>query len=150
MIWREVFEQALQNDNDYVLKFFEPVLPAQIDEIVSKARAGIPRDLLELLRQTNGVYNDRFNEFIVYDSDKILKAFANHLEYLQTIGCDCQENLLFFSDNGCGELFGYRLSDDGLDAKQIGVYYPITNEFRIVCSDLLTWFRDWFSGNLGT
>ena len=150
MIWREPFEQTLQDDENYVLRFFEPILSAQIEQIKARVNAKIPHELLELLQQTNGVYNERFNEFIVYNSNKIMETIDNHFEVLQNYGNDNPKKFLFFADNGCGELFGYRLGSDSLNTKQIGIYYPISNDFKIICPDLCTWITSWFSGNLET
>ena len=63
---------------------------------------------------------------------------------------DAPHNYLFFADNGCGEHFGFEVADGMIKTSNVGVYYPILNEYRIVAPDLYTWAVEWYSGKLST
>ena len=47
-------------------------------------------------------------------------------------------------------LFGYRLGSDSKNIRNIGIYYPITDEYKVICPDLCSWIIRWFSGELAT
>jgi hypothetical protein len=70
------------------------------------------------------------------------------LEYLVKIKSDIQHNYLFFADNGCGEHFGLEVANGIICTSKISVYYPISNEYKIVAQDLYTWAIEWYTGRL--
>ena len=150
MNWKEVFEQTIQGDDNYILQYYEAIQQVQIDELIAMTGTEIPNDLFELLQQTNGIYNNRYNEFIVYSSEKTIEVSNEYLMNAHAIGNNYYQKFLFFADNGCGELFGYRLGKDSKNIRNIGIYYPITGEYKVICPDLHTWVKSWFSGELET
>ena len=132
--------------------FYAPATPAQLNEVEQTLGAKLPGDLAALLRQTNGLRTGDAprGAFLVLDCEHILKAHAAHLEFLQLAGFAHTPPYLFFSDNGCGEHFGYEIEKGAVPHSRIGVYYPIENAFRIVAGDLEEWLSRWAAGALNT
>ena len=150
MNWIELFNDILKNNKNYDLKFFPSISTLALKRIKEILNVDLSGELLELLQQTDGIQNKRFNDFIVYNSENIIKYYLNHLEYLEEIDSNIPRNYLFFADNGCGEHFGLEISNGIIKTSEVGVYYPIENEYRIVAPNFYTWAIEWNSGRLST
>lgn len=148
--WIELFNDILKDDKNYNLEFFSGISAFKLAKIRKVLNVDLSGELLELLRQTDGILNKRFNDFIVFNSKKIIDYYLHHLEYLSEVESDVLYNYLFFADNGCGEHFGIEINDGMIKTSEISVYYPIENEYRIVAPNLYTWVVEWFSGKLAT
>ena len=131
-------------------EFFEPITQDELQRVKAVLGIHISGELLALLKETNGIRDKRFGDYAVFDADQIIEYCLEHLEYVDSLGKEAPSEFLFFSDNGCGEHFGFEVVDGQIKSSQVGVYYPIGNEYRIVAPDLYTWAIEWYSGKLET
>ena len=143
--WKSLFGNRYKN-----LSFFDPITIKELNNIKQNTGIEISGDLLELLKQTNGIMENMIinNEiieigFLVYNSGKIIETHEIHLEFLQKGNVNPPYNFLFFSDNGCGECFGFITENGRIISNKIGIYYPINNEFNIIASNLMNWVTEW-------
>jgi hypothetical protein len=150
MDWRTVFVDILAYNKDYDLLFFNPATDDELRGIKLNTGVTVSGDLLDLLKQTNGIKNKCFGDFVVFNSDRIVEAHRLHIDFLKQADITPLRQYLFFADNGCGEGFGFEVYNGQIISNQIGVYYPIGNEFKIVAPDFLTWANEWYSGRLST
>jgi len=131
------------------LTFFDPITEQELNEIKNKTGVEISGDLLELLQQTNGI-SENVTGSLIFTSNQIIEYYKEHLDFLKETENIPLYELLFFSGNGCGENFCFIVKDGKFITKEIGIYYPMENEYRIVAPDLMTWAKDWLSGELKT
>ena len=153
MDWKNVFE----NIGYEGVSFFDPITENELMDIKISIGVEISGDLLELLKQTNGIMetmilNNTSEEiaWIIYSSVKIIEYNKIHLGFLKEAEITPPHQLIFFSDNGCGESFGFIVKNGKIISDEIGIYYPIDNEFKILASDLKTWAKGWCSGVIKT
>jgi hypothetical protein len=153
MDWKNIF----QNSGYEGVLFFDPITENELEDIYKNIGIEISGDLLELLRQTNGIMEtmilNNVSEdvgWIIYSSKKIIENNKIHLDFLREAECTPPYQLIFFSDNGCGESFGFITKDGKIVSDEIGIYYPISNEFKILASNLKTWAKSWCSGEIKT
>lgn len=132
--------------------FYTPATPAQLEYVEQTIGAKLPSDLSALLLQTNGIKTGsaETGDFLIWDCRHIVQAHIDHMAFLKMGDLMQKASYIFFSDNGCGEHFGYEIDYNTASYSQIGVYYLIENEFRIVTTDMKEWFVGWTSGKLGT
>ena len=151
MNWIKMFNELLKDDkNYYPIRFFEPITKEKLEEITDTMKITITGDILELLQQTDGIFSNTFGGYLVLSSKKIIDCYIHHLMYLKEIDNTFSNNYMFFADNGCGEYFGYEVCNGKIKSNQIGIYYPIENEYRIVAPNLYTWATEWYTGKLST
>jgi len=86
---------------------------------------------------------------ILWTVEQIVTNTIAHYDYLKNIDVQCTDKCIFFADNGCGEHFGYKLTEGTIDMS-IYVYYPIDNRFRKIASNIKEWAEGWFSGKIST
>lgn len=145
MDWKTFFTE-ISNNTD--LQFFNPISQKKIKELENKTGVILSGDLLEVLKETNGVRD--INDYYLYPSDVIIKRYKEHLDYLATLEKKGLCNILFFADDGCGNGFGHKFNDNGIIEKDdVGIYYLIENKFEIISPDFKTWVKKWYSGELG-
>ena len=146
MYWKELFKEKC----DSTLMFFEPITEQEIKQVEETLDITLSGQLLELLKETNGIKDGRFGDFLVCDSNEIIELYKQHLAFLKISDIQPPHKILFFASNGCGEYFGFRIEDGQIADGTVGVYYPIDNEFRIVATDFKTWAEKWHTGLLST
>ena len=150
MDWKDIISGITSNNKDYELSFFDPITEDELSGINLKTGTTVSGDLLSVLKQTNGIVDRRFGEYIVYSSDMIIERHRLHLDFLKVVNTSPPYDYLFFADNGCGECFGFMVQEGQIISDQVGVFYPIDNEFRVVAPDFLTWMNEWYTGRLAT
>src|SRR4051812_18600685 len=82
---------------------------AEIIQISEELNVELPKKILELYGETNGVF-DSFGCPLIWSTSQMLKDnvfFRNFADYKDVYMPF--DHLLFFSDNGCGDLFGYKI-----------------------------------------
>ena len=141
------------------VRFFPPASKEQIRKIEDLLNVSIPEELLNILSISNGatqlMENPKTNEMmeigdIYWSVDEIVTNTLNQYQYLKTIESKHKDKYLFFSDNGCGEHFGYNLINGICNDLRIYVYYPIDDEYVVVAENLKEWTTKWVSGKLST
>lgn len=148
--WEELVKSTVVDDNDYELEFFKPVSYDEFVLIEKKLEIKFSSQLSSLLKETNGIKNKRFNEFMVWNIKEIANQTLDWRQYLKDNEFKQTQDYIFFSDNGCGELFGYQVSNGEIVSEKIWIWYPMHNEYECISSDLKNWIVGWFSGQLYT
>ena len=149
-------QRALSSEE---VKFFPPASKEQIKKIGESLNVSVPEELISILSISNGATQLMENpktkemmeiEAIYWSVDEIIANTLNQYQYLKTIDSKHKDKYLFFSDNGCGEHFGYKLSNGACYDSRIYVYYPIDDEYVVVAENFKEWATNWFSGKLST
>ena len=143
MNWIELFESLDENASTS-----EPAKDFVVEQIKEQTGTEISGQLLELLMQTNGIINKRFGDYLVYSYDRIIECHELFNTHYPRDENELLQSLLFIADDGCGDYFGYVVSGGKIETEEIGVYYPITNEYKIVAPSLREWAIEWYSGKL--
>jgi cell wall assembly regulator SMI1 len=87
--------------------FAEPASDEQIDQIEQRLGQNVPRELRELLAETDGVQAE-YGSGLVWSAQEIIKQnreFRESAEFAQLYMSFSQ--LMFFGDNGGGDQFAY-------------------------------------------
>lgn len=110
----------------------------------------LPNKLLELLSETNGVF-DRFGCPLIWSTSQIVKdnLFFRNFEVYK----DCYmpfDHLLFFSDNGCGDLFGFKILKDIIQTEDIYVWNHEDDSRTWVAGSLEGFIKGWITGEITT
>lgn len=130
--------------------FKSPASQAEITQITKELNIELPKKLLELLSETNGVF-DSFNCPLIWSSSQIIKEnlffrnFSNYKDIYMPFN-----HLLFFSDNGCGDLFGYRILNSDIQTEDIYVWNHEDDSRTWVASSLELFIKDWITGEITT
>lgn len=130
--------------------FKSPASEAELRHITDVLHVELPRKLLELYRETNGVF-DQFGCPLIWSTTQIVKDnsfFRNFTDY-QDLYMPF-DHLLFFSDNGCGDLFGYRILNGCIETEDIYVWNHEDDSRTWVASSLETFIKGWITGELTT
>lgn len=130
--------------------FKSPASIAEISHITDVLHVELPRKLLELYRETNGVF-DQFGCPLIWSTTQIVKDnsfFRNFTDY-QDLYMPF-DHLLFFSDNGCGDLFGYRILNGCIETEDIYVWNHEDDSRTWVASSLETFIKGWITGEITT
>jgi len=144
MDWLELF-----NGFNEDITFFDPIADDELNKIKEATGTEVSGDLLNLLLQTNGIKDNRFGDYLVYDSDRIIEHYKLCLDYFKPSKFAYSRPLLFFADDGCGNYFGYEVKGNQIISPQIIFFSPIEpDKLRIVASDFSTWATEWYTGKL--
>ncbi|MEZ7173082.1 SMI1/KNR4 family protein [Sporosarcina sp. OR05] len=130
--------------------FKSPASEAELRQITDVLHVELPRKLLELYVETNGVF-DQFGCPLIWSTTQIVKDnsfFRNFTDY-QDLYMPF-DHLLFFSDNGCGDLFGYRILNGCIETEDIYVWNHEDDSRTWVASSLETFIKGWITGELTT
>ncbi|MCL2637272.1 MAG: SMI1/KNR4 family protein [Oscillospiraceae bacterium] len=146
MHWKKIFQSV----NETELTFLEAINEQEIAQIEETLHVTLSGELLEVLKETNGIKENRFGCWLVGNSSEIIELYNCHCSFLKMSYTVPPHKILFFANNGCGEYFGFRIENGRISDGKVGVYYPIENEFRIVTPDFKTWVVEWHSGILST
>jgi len=106
--------------NEYSFK--APATNTEIIQIKDRLNVELPEKLLELFSETNGVF-DSFGCPLIWSTSHIVKDnlfFRNFGDYKDIYMPF--DHLLFFSDNGCGDLFGFKILNGSIQTEDIYVW----------------------------
>jgi hypothetical protein len=141
-VWSELISEA-----DKAATFSHPAGEKAIQAASSALSQQLPKDLISLLSETDGVSGE-YGTRLIWDLEEIV---ARNMDY--RLNPDYVESympfepLLFFADAGCdGILFAF-LSPPIL-SENIFVWYPIEDTRRWFAPNLETWIRGWLGGTL--
>jgi hypothetical protein len=97
---------------DIECRFYGPASESDILTIQTRLAIGLPEQLEELLLETNGVSGGGGE--LVWSTDEIVRQnlFFRNDEQLRDLFMPF-DNLLFFGDNGSGDVFGYAITASG-------------------------------------
>lgn len=125
--------------------FHEPAAEAAIHACEAALDQTLPRDLVDLLRESNGV-DGRYGLGLVWSVERIQ---ADNLLF-RTDGAFARlympfEPLLFFADAGNGDQFAFVMRDRPLD---VFVWDHETDSRTMVAPSLATYLEWWLDGRI--
>lgn len=150
MNWKEYIRNGLsQLDKTTKFDFNLPVLDQSLVDLKVQLRLNeLPEELEELFRQTNGINEnlngEKIGELIwtverVIEENKEYRSYPDFKELYMSF-----EQLLFFSDAGNGDLFGFVTLNGRFDRFDIFVWNH-ENDSRNWCAPNLTKFIEWWT-----
>lgn len=134
--------------NEYSFK--RPASKAEITQITENLSVALPRKLFELYSETDGVF-DVFNCPLIWSTSQVVKDnlfFRNFIDYKDIYMPF--DHLLFFSDNGCGDLFGYRILNGYIHTEDIYVWNHEDDSRTWVASSLEGFIKGWITSEITT
>ncbi|MGN7388319.1 SMI1/KNR4 family protein [Sporosarcina sp. SAFN-015] len=95
---------------------------SEMHQVAEELGVGVSEKLMELYRETNGVF-DSFGCPLIWSISRVVEdnLFFRNFEDYKDIYMPFN-HLLFFSDNGCGDLFGYRIANGSIPTDDIYVW----------------------------
>lgn len=134
--------------NEYSIN--PPASKVEINQITAELGVELPEKLLGLYNETNGVF-DSFNCPLIWSISQVVKDnlfFRNFKDYKDIYMPF--NHLLFFSDNGCGDLFGYRILNGTIQTEDIYVWNHEDDSRTWVASSLEEFIKGWITGMITT
>ncbi|MFC5603529.1 SMI1/KNR4 family protein [Sporosarcina koreensis] len=130
--------------------FKQPASNREITQINEVLSVELPKKLLELFSETNGVF-DSFNFPLIWSTSQIVKdnSFFRNFKDYKDIYMPF-DHLLFFSDNGCGDLFGYRILNGSIQTEDIYVWNHEDDSRMWVASSLELFIKGLITGEITT
>ena len=145
MNWKSLFSE-LRSDAVFSME----ISTERLQEIQDETGIKVSGELLDLLLQTDGIRDKKFGDFLVFDSEQIISHHQIFVDCLMASNLQKSNSILFFADNGCGELFGLEARRGLITSPHVVIFYPIDGEFKIIAPNLQTWATEWYSGRLST
>ncbi len=128
--------------------FKDPATEEEVAHIKAALNVDLPLDLLELLKESNGVL-DEFGCPYVWSTTQIIRdnQFFRNFEDYKDIYMPF-DHLLFFSDSGCGDLFGYAILNGVVQRNDIFVWDHESDSRKWVASSLEDFLAGWIGGEI--
>ncbi|MBD8071591.1 SMI1/KNR4 family protein [Bacillus sp. PS06] len=130
--------------------FKSPATNAEIVQISEELNVELPKKLHELYSETNGVF-DSFGCPLIWSNSQLVKDnlfFRNFADYKDIFMPF--DHLLFFSDNGCGDLYGFNILNGSIQTEDIYVWNHEDDSRTWVASSLEGFIRGWITGEITT
>lgn len=120
----------------------------EIIQITEELNVELPKMLWALFKETNGVF-DRFGCPLIWSTSQIIKdnLFFRNFEDYKDIYMPF-DHLLFFSDNGCGDLFGYKILNGRIQTEDIYVWNHEDDSRMWVASSLKVFIKGCILGEI--
>lgn len=121
----------------------EPATKSEISQLQEQLQIGLPNDLVALLGETNGVF-DEFGCPLIWSTDQIVKDnlhFRNFADFKDLYMPF--DHLLFFSDAGNGDLFGYAILNGVIQRDDIFVWDHETDSRKWIAYSLKEFIEGW-------
>jgi len=141
--WKKYFVDS-NSKGHFILSFNEPAKEHDLGLVAHETGVEITGDLLALLKQTNGIRDMTYGDYIILSTGRIIERYKLHLEFIKNLDETLRQTCLFFAYNGCGEDFGFIVNEGKIVSGEVVQYYPIENEFVIDAPDFRTWVDKWF------
>ncbi|WP_078379953.1 SMI1/KNR4 family protein [Sutcliffiella halmapala] len=128
--------------------FVTPATNSEIIKIGEELNVELPKKLLELFKETNGVF-DQFKCPLIWSTEQIVKdnLFFRNFEEYKDIYMPF-DHLLFFSDSGCGDLFGFPILNGVVQKEDIYVWNHEDDSRMWVSSSLEEFIKGWITGEI--
>ncbi len=130
--------------------FKPPASNAEIIQISEELNVKLPNKLFDLYNETNGVF-DSFGCPLIWSTSQIVKDnlfFRNFSDYKDIYMPF--DHLLFFSDNGCGDLYGYKILNGSIQTEDIYVWNHEDDSRTWVASSLEVFIKGLITGEITT
>ncbi|WP_144513897.1 SMI1/KNR4 family protein [Bacillus sp. FJAT-22090] len=125
-----------------------PATNAEIMHIKDELNIQISEKLLELFRETNGIF-DRYGCPLIWSTKQIVEdnLFFRNFDGYKDIYMPF-DHLLFVSDAGNGDLFGYRILNGSIQDDEIYAWNHEDDSRTWVSSSLENFVKGWISGEI--
>lgn len=143
LMWKEYIQTATTGYH-----YKNPATDAKTSQIKEKLQVELPQDLLDLLNETNGAF-DEYGCPLIWSTDQIVKEnlFFRNFEDYRDIFMPF-DHLLFFSDAGNGDLFGYAILNGSIQREDIFVWDHETDSRKWIASSLKDFIEGWANGRI--
>lgn len=128
--------------------FKAPATITEITQIKEELNVELPKKLLELFSDTNGIF-DKFDSPLIWSTSQIVKDnifFRNFDEYKEIYMPF--DHLLFFSDAGNGDLFGYRILNGSIETDDIYVWNHENDNRTWIAPSLEVFIKGWITDEI--
>lgn len=128
--------------------FNAPATSAQLTRIKQQLNVELPSKLVELFNETNGVF-DTHGCPLIWSTEQIIEDnlfYRNFEEYK-----DCFmpfDHLLFFSDAGNGDLFGFSILNGCIQKDDIFVWNHEDDSRSWIASSLEAFIKGWITDEI--
>jgi hypothetical protein len=142
-MWKEFIQSETSGYH-----FAKPAIKSDISQIKEKLHVELPSDLLELFNETNGVF-DEYNCPLIWSANQIIKdnlffrTFNDYKDIYMPF-----DHLLFFSDAGNGDLFGYAILNGSIQRDDIFVWDHESDSRKWVASSLKDFIEGWANSRI--
>lgn len=143
-MWKELVNSL---SNEYY--FTIPATKSEIGQLQKELSIKFPDELLELLSETNGVF-DKWECPMIWPISQIMKdnLFYRNFEGYNDIYMPF-DHLFFFSDAGNGDLFFYSIVKNGtVEKRDIYVWNHEDDSRTWVASSLKDFIEGWITGRI--
>lgn len=103
----------IAEEKEYI-KINPPATESQIKEVEEKLGIVMPNDLRELLQEVNG------DQWFLFDTDNIIQT--NLMLRKNMTSFMSLDNIVFIAGNGCGDYYGYPITEDGIKDWEIFIW----------------------------
>ncbi|MGY4796425.1 SMI1/KNR4 family protein [Lysinibacillus fusiformis] len=144
-MWKDYISSV---SKDYSFK--PPASNAEIIRISEELNVKLPNKLFDLYNETNGVF-DSFGCPLIWSTSQIVKDnlfFRNFSDYKDIYMPF--DHLLFFSDNGWGDLYGYKILNGSIQTEDIYVWNHEDDSRTWVASSLEVFIKSLITGEITT
>lgn len=143
MNWKSFIENV---SSDYHTT--HPATNKDISLIKEKLNVELPRELEDLLSETDGVY-DQFDCHLLWSINKIVEEnlYYRGWEDFKDLYMPF-DHLLFFSDAGNGDLFGYAILNGQIQREDIYVWNHEDDSRTWIASSLKEFIEGWITGEI--
>ncbi|MEO4053886.1 SMI1/KNR4 family protein [Solibacillus sp. CAU 1738] len=145
MDWKNYIESFAKD-----VHFAEPATNENIDGITKHLNIELPSKLLDLLKQTNGIF-DNYKCPFIWPTSRIIEdnLYFRNFEGFKDIYMPFDQ-LLFFSDSGTGDLFGYAILNGQIQTDDIFVWDHETVSRKWIAPSLEAFLKGWITGDIST
>ncbi|WP_210471531.1 SMI1/KNR4 family protein [Sporosarcina sp. 6E9] len=142
-MWKEYIQNVTSGYH-----FAKPARKSDIHHIKEKLGVELPTDLLELLNETNGVF-DAFDCPLIWSTNQIIEdnLFFRSFEDYKDIYMPF-DHLLSFSDAGNGDLFGYPILNGSIQRDDVFVWDHESDSRKWVASSLKDFIEGWANSRI--
>ena len=131
-------------------QFKSPATEADISLIKRELDIDLPEKLADLCKETNGVFGNYGISFI-WSTEQMVKenlffgAIQKQSDSMRSWSLD---TILFFSDAGNGDLFGYLIENGSIQNDDIYVWNHEDDSRRVIASSLEEFIKGWILGEI--
>jgi hypothetical protein len=142
-VWKEYVSSF---SKDY--QFEEPVTEAEILSIKEELFVELPKVLVALYQETNGIYGV-YGTSLIWSTKQILKenkffwSLHENRDFIKPLN-----DFLFFSDAGNGDLFGFKISNGNIQSEEIYVWNHEDDSRSIISASLEEFVKGWMNGEI--
>ena len=142
MMWKEYLSNISKE-----CTFRAPATEIELLLIEKELNINLPQKLIDFYHETNGV-DGQYSIPFIWSTNQMVRdnLLVRNIEELESYRKP--DNLLFFSDAGNGDLFGYLLVEGKVQSEEIYVWNHEDGSQRVIASSLEDFLKGWISGGI--